>query len=139
MDIGPLREIVILILALTGTLFMLLSGLGMIRLPDVFARMHAADMASTVGITSLLLAAGVTFYHQDRLPTMIALIVLFFVTAPVATTTMARAAHRVAADGLEGEDGQEAEKDFHLRIDDLAGATKTGHAQSSTQPHPTHA
>jgi len=133
MELGPVREIVVLGLAMIGTIFMLLSGLGMIRLPDVFARMHAADMASTVGITSLLLAAGVAFYHQGRLPTMIALIVLFFVTAPIATTTMARAAHRVANDGVEGEDGQEAEKDFHLRIDDLAQTTETGHAQPSTQ------
>ncbi len=120
MEIGPLKEIIILVLALIGTLFMLLSGLGMIRLPDVFARMHVAGMASTVGVMGLLLAAGVYFYDEGRLPTMIALIVLFFVTGPIATTTMARAAYRVANDGVEGEDGQEAETDFHLRLDELA-------------------
>ncbi len=120
MELAPVKELVILALALTGTVFMLLSGWGMIRLPDVFARMHAAGMASTLGMMGLLLAAGVYFYDQGRLPTMIALIVLFFVTGPIATTTMARAAYRVANDGMEGEDGKEAETDFHLNLDELS-------------------
>ena len=132
MEIGPLREILVLLLALIGTLFMLVSGIGMIRLPDVFARMHAAGMASTVGVMGLLLAAGVFFYDEGRLPTMIALIVLFFVTGPIATTTMARAAYGTALDGVDSEDGQDADKDFHLRIDDLTEAAKTSQTRQPT-------
>jgi multicomponent Na+:H+ antiporter subunit G len=87
------QQAIILILATIGTVFMLISGIGMIRLPDVLTRMHAAGKAATLGVSGLLLAAGITFALEGRLATMVALIVLFFVTAPIATTSMARAAY----------------------------------------------
>lgn len=136
MEIGPLREIVVLFFALVGTVFMLISGIGLVRLPDVFARMHAAGMASTLGMIGLLLAAGVYFYDQGHLSTMIALIVLFFVTAPIASTTMARAAYRAASKYADNEDGDQAEQDFHLRFDDLAQATPSVPSSQPTHPTP---
>ena len=86
------REIAIIILASIGVGFSLISAIGIVRLPDVYARMHAAGKASTLGVTCILLSAGVFF--PDQLVIILILIVLFFVTAPIATTTMARAAYR---------------------------------------------
>jgi len=88
------RDIAIVILILTGCGFMLVSAIGIVRLPDVFARMHAAGKASTVGVSGLLLAAGLFFYDEFLMLRMLALITLIFATAPIATTAMARAAYR---------------------------------------------
>ena len=106
-----LIDYLILILASIGVLFMLISALGILRLPDVFTRMHAAGKAATLGVSCLLLAAGVYFGalgDPSEFWRMVALIVLFFVTAPIATTTMARAAYRTAKEG-----------DFTLAVDEM--------------------
>lgn len=91
----PLTEnLIVVTLAAIGTLFLLISAVGILRLPDVLTRMHAAGIAATLGITCLLLATGLHFLAEGQIFRMVALIVLFFVTAPIATTTMARAAYR---------------------------------------------
>lgn len=91
------RNLIVFFLAAVGTIFLLVSALGILRLPDVFCRMHAAGVAATLGISCLLLATGVHFLEDGQMFRMIALIILFFVTQPIATTTMARAAYRTGA------------------------------------------
>lgn len=103
-----IREAVILFFASIGVAFMLISAVGILRLPDVYARMHAVGKAATVGVSFVAIAAGL--YYPDYLLRMILLIVLFFVTAPIATTTMARAAYRTS----------KLERKFILRYDDMA-------------------
>ncbi len=117
-----LAEFFILALATVGTLFMLISAIGILRLPDVYTRMHANGKAGTLGVSCLLLAAGL-FYGGTWLPRMVILIVLFFITAPIATTAMARAAYRVS---------DPAEK-FDLRYDDIARDESTA-MQAATEP-----
>lgn len=103
-----LFELLILTLATIGVIFMLLSAIGIVRLPDVYARMHAAAKAATAGVSCVLLATGL--YYEEYLLRMMLLIVLFFITAPIATTTMARAAYRTS----------EKEEKFFLLYDDMA-------------------
>ncbi len=101
----------ILGLATVGVIFMLISALGILRLPDVFTRMHAAGKAATLGVSCLLLVAGIYFGALGDISEfwrMVALIGLFFATAPIATTTMARAAYRTAKPG-----------DFTLTLDEM--------------------
>lgn len=101
------REIAILTLAAIGVVFSTISAIGIVRLPDVYARMHAAGKESTLGVTCILLSAGVFF--PDQLVIVLILIILFFVTAPIATTTMARAAYRT-----------DVNRETILHYDDLA-------------------
>lgn len=110
------REAFVLLFATIGVVFMFISAVGILRLPDVYARMHAAGKAATVGVVGVLLAAGL--FYPDYLLRMILLIVLFFITGPIATTTMARAAYRTS----------QQERRFVLRYDDMAGQDdkKTG-------------
>ena len=113
------RDIVIVILILAGCGFMLVSAIGIVRLPDVFARMHAAGKASTVGVSGLLLAAGLFFYDEFLMLRMLALIALIFATAPIATTAMARAAYRTGP-----------RKRKHLHYDEMAKAAPAAPAQA---------
>lgn len=102
-----LIEGLVLLVATIGTLFMLISAIGIVRLPDVYARMHAAGKASTLGVACILLSAGLYFSGAEFFR-MVLLIALLFITAPVAVTTMARAAYR-----------SDRERRFVLHYDDM--------------------
>jgi multicomponent Na+:H+ antiporter subunit G len=102
------QEMAAVILAAIGVVFMLISAVGLLRLPDVFSRMHAAGKASTVGVSCLLLAAGVHFWNQDLFFRMVLLIALIFATAPISTSAMARAAYKTGS-----------RKGMHLQIDEM--------------------
>ena len=80
------------VLLLTGAFFTVVGGVGILRLPDVFTRMHAAGIADTMG-TGLILV-GLTFQSDDWLVTVKLLLILYFVIIAVPTTThaVARAA-----------------------------------------------
>lgn len=89
------REMIVLAAAAVGAVIMLVSSIGVLSLPDVFMRMHAFGKAGTMGISGLILAAGV--FYPDYLARMVVLIMLFFITGPIATTALSRAAYRVAS------------------------------------------
>ena len=102
------QQTVAVVLAAIGVIFMLISAIGLLRLPDVFSRMHAAGKASTIGVSCLLLATGVHFSNNDLFFRMVLLIALIFATAPISTSAMARAAYRTGS--REG---------LHLHIDEM--------------------
>jgi multicomponent Na+:H+ antiporter subunit G len=89
-------------LLVVGSLFMLLAGLGVLRLPDLFIRLQAATKASTLGASCLLL--GAAFHFQDLAVTTRAVLVIgfFFLTAPVGAHMIARAAYAVGVPLWEG-------------------------------------
>ncbi len=86
-------EWLIIVLATAGTIFMFISAVGVLRMPGIYARMHAVGKAATLGVGLLLIAAGIHF-GWGEMWRMAALVTLSFVTAPVATTAMARASYR---------------------------------------------
>ena len=85
------------VLSVAGAVFVLLAGVGTLRFPDVYARMHAATKASTLGIALVGLAAAVAL-DGGRAKTLIA-VAFIFVTAPSAAHFVGRAAYR--AEGIE--------------------------------------
>jgi multicomponent Na+:H+ antiporter subunit G len=107
-------------LAAVGTFFTLVSSVGVLRLPDVYARMQAAGKATSLGIGCILLAAGFHF-GEWALVRMIILLVLFFITGPIAITAMAHAAYRT-----------DYERELVLDYDDLAAVEEQ--RQEVTQP-----
>ena len=54
-------EIIISFFLIFGAFFMLVGSIGMIRLPDLFMRLHAPTKSSTLGLGSFLIAAMVLF------------------------------------------------------------------------------
>lgn len=82
-----------ILLALIGVSFILLSSFGIVRLPDIYTRMHAGGKSSTLGIIAVLL--GVAIYNGTliSMAKMVALIAFFFLTAPVAAHMLGRAAY----------------------------------------------
>lgn len=80
------------LLLVAGAIFLLLGGLGLVRMPDVFNRIQAGTKATTLG--TLLSLAGFACLQPDWTLKLflIGLFVLF--TNPLSSQVLARAAHR---------------------------------------------
>ncbi len=89
------HEILVAALLLTGTFLILLTGIGLIRFPDVFCRMHAAGKAGTLGVILIVLATVVNFAGTDQDLWFRGILAVFFqlLTAPAATHLLARASY----------------------------------------------
>ena len=86
-------SLVIFLLALGG-LFSLLAAVGILVMPDVYTRMQAASKAVTFGATSIVLAAALHFQEAGVVARCLMVCVFLFVTVPVASHLIARAAYR---------------------------------------------
>ncbi len=82
------------VLMLGGAFFLLVSSVGLLRLPDFFSRAHAVGKSETLG--AFLFLAGLAAYDGFGLGTAkLLLIVLFIaVTNPTGVHTLTRAALR---------------------------------------------
>lgn len=75
-----------------GLFFMIVGTIGVLRMPDVFTRLHAAGMTDTMGAGFLIL--GMCLQTGLTLLTLRLLFVYGFLlfTSPIATHALARAA-----------------------------------------------
>lgn len=80
-------------LLIAGSLFILVAALGIIRLRDVYMRMHAITKASSLGIALYLIA--VIFAKPDLRTAFFSFMIILFIifTAPIASHLLARVAH----------------------------------------------
>ena len=85
-------EWAIVALALVGTFFGAVAAIGIVRMPDIYTRAHAASKSDTLG--AVLTIAAVALALESGLSTVKAvfLIVFMFVTNPTAAHAIARAA-----------------------------------------------
>lgn len=95
-------------LLLAGSFFVVTGGVGLLRLPDVYTRMHAAGVTDTLG--AALYLAGMMIQGGFTLVTVKLLMILVFIlfTSPTATYALANAtfaggAHPVRRDGSRCE------------------------------------
>lgn len=79
-------------LALLGAFFGGVAAVGIIRMPDIYTRTHAASKSDTLG--AVLAIAGVALALQSGLSTIksVFLLVFMFITNPTAAHAIARAA-----------------------------------------------
>jgi multicomponent Na+:H+ antiporter subunit G len=80
---------------LLGTFLMIVTALGLLRLPDVFCRMHAAGKAGTLGVVLIILGAVIALAGTPNDVSIRGLlaVVFQFLTTPAATHLLARAAY----------------------------------------------
>ena len=77
-----------------GTLALVVGSLGLIRLPDVFSRIHAVGMMDTAGVGFIVL--GMMIHEGFSLISvkLAAVAVFLFFTSPIATHAVAQVAHK---------------------------------------------
>lgn len=81
------------ILISIGTFFLLVGAIGLIRMPDMFTRMHASTKCTTLGAMCTLL--GVAILMQGSVAIKAVLIIIFIVLGnPTSAHAIARAAYR---------------------------------------------
>ncbi len=85
---------------IVGAIFILVAGIGLLKLNDSMARLHAPTKAGTVGIGAFLMASMIHSYTFGEGSMHELLIMGFiFVTAPVSANFMAKVnIHRRACD-----------------------------------------
>lgn len=90
-----LVELVTSIFLLLGSTLMVSTGIGLVRFPDTFCRMHASGKAGTLGVVFIVLAATVYFYgtSQDVWMRGLLAIIFQFFTTPASTHLLAQAVY----------------------------------------------
>jgi multicomponent Na+:H+ antiporter subunit G len=86
-------EIVVGICFVAGSALILIAALGIVRLPDLFTRMHANSKASTLGLGLVAVGAGVCFPSALVRFESLLIIVFIFLTVPISSHMIARAAY----------------------------------------------
>lgn len=98
---GDVLSLIAACLLLAGALFSLIAALGLLRLPDLLSRMHAASKAGTAGSGLILLAVALDSGDAATWLKCVAAIVFFVLTAPLSAHLLAKAAiaagHRAAS------------------------------------------
>lgn len=90
------------VILIAGALFTLLASLGLYRMPDLFTKMHAVSKAGAFG-GSMLLVFSLFFFGIPVFAIVIANIIFFYFTAPVAAQMIAKAGMRKKVERWKGE------------------------------------
>lgn len=89
-----------------GGFFAVVGGVGLLRMPDCYTRMHAASVTETLG-AGLLLAGLVLQAGLSLIAVKLAILgLLIFFASPTATHALARAALARGVAPLEGPGGE---------------------------------
>jgi multicomponent Na+:H+ antiporter subunit G len=88
-----MAELIGSLLILAGAFFHFSAGLGMLRMPDAFTRMQAGTKASTLG--NALILIGIAVCHPGWTLKLVILIYFVFMTNPVSSHALARAARAI--------------------------------------------
>lgn len=86
-------DILICSLLLIGTFFTLVGSIGLLRMPDLYTRMHALTKGVTLGLLGLFLAAILVFQSWVITFKVILALGFIFLTNPVGAHMIARAAY----------------------------------------------
>jgi multicomponent Na+:H+ antiporter subunit G len=89
---GGLLDLIGALLLLGGTAFLLLGGLGLLRMPDVYNRIQAGAKTTTLG--TLLSLLGMAFLRPEWALKLFLIGVFLLFTNPLSSQVLARAAHR---------------------------------------------
>lgn len=89
-----MSDIVTIVLLITGTAFALLASVAVVRMPDLYTRMHGATKSATLGVGCTILATAIRFGDIETATVAILVVGFLFLTAPVAAHMIGRAAHR---------------------------------------------
>ncbi|MEL7014249.1 MAG: monovalent cation/H(+) antiporter subunit G [Pseudomonadota bacterium] len=87
-----MSEIIAFTFILLGSVMTLAAGVGILRLPDVFTRMHAATKVGTLGSGLILVGAALHFGDAGIVLRCVLIIFFLLLTAPIGAHMIGRAA-----------------------------------------------
>lgn len=81
-------------LLLFGATFSLIAAIGVLRLPDLYTRLHAASKAGATGAGAIFLAVGVESLDGSVILRAVLGVVFLLLSTPLSAHLLARAAYR---------------------------------------------
>lgn len=94
MTFGPWTDWIASGLLILGGIFTFGAGLGLIRLPDFFSRLHAVSMAGTMGGGLAAWAVAFAFPELDTITKVVMTVAFLLIGGPLGSHLLARAAYR---------------------------------------------
>jgi multicomponent Na+:H+ antiporter subunit G len=90
-----LFEIIIALQLMLGTFIMVLMGIGVVRFPDTFCRMHASGKGGTLGVIFIIIPTIIFFFGTPNDIWIHGILAIFFqfLTTPASTHLLAQAAY----------------------------------------------
>ncbi len=116
------RDIAVWACLLGGSVFSVIGGVGLLRMPDFYTRTHAASLTDTMGAFLILL--GLMLHSGANLITVKLLFVFGFIvlTSPTAAHALVKAAY---SSGLKAPHVEDAEGAAHaIRNEAIAAARR---------------
>ena len=79
---------------IVGSVFCVIGGIGLIRLPDFYSRMHGGGITDTLGVGLVLI--GLMFQGGGALVTikLVAILLIALLASPTSTHAVAKAAYK---------------------------------------------
>lgn len=95
MNVTILANVLIVFFIAVGVLFIVVTAIGLFRLPDLYTRAHAASKSATLGVMCILIGVFLHFWLiEDHFNARILLGILFiFITGPVGGHIMSRSSY----------------------------------------------
>ncbi len=82
-----------LILMFIGGIFAIIGSLGLVRFPDVYTRSHAQTVVNVGGVIFILVGVMIENFYSLILVKALFLIIFIYVTSPVGTHAITKAAY----------------------------------------------
>ncbi|WP_051973191.1 monovalent cation/H(+) antiporter subunit G [Cryobacterium sp. MLB-32] len=108
------------VLVLLGAVMCFAAGVGLIRFPDVFSRIHAATKPQIFGLMAIVTDVAVNNFSVGTVTLIVAIVVFQALTAPMAAHLVARAAY-----------GTQHHRPDLLIVDELSDRGRPGSPRSS--------
>lgn len=99
-----------MLLFAAGGAFVFVGGLGALRLPDVYTRMHAAGLTDTMGTILMLAGCALQTGWSLAAVKIAAILAFLLLTTPTATYALANAARLAGVAPLRAPSSTEAER-----------------------------
>ena len=122
--IDALLDLLVALLLLIGAAFAVVAAVGLLRLPDLYTRMHAASKAGTLGSGVLLIALAIHDGTGGTTSRALAGVVFFLLTAPISAHLLARAAYSVGYSLWSGSVMDEMSKTIGNEHPSVRGGTR---------------
>lgn len=112
-------DLVVSVFLLSGAAFMLLAGLGILRLPDLPTRMHSSTKAGALG--AMLIMGGVVIGFAEWLAFArgVAIVLFIMLTTPIAAHAIGRAGYMVGVPLWDGTIKDELRDNYDLNTHSL--------------------
>ncbi|MBU0677801.1 MAG: monovalent cation/H(+) antiporter subunit G [Verrucomicrobia bacterium] len=88
-----MRDVLVAVFIAFGAFYSLVSSIGLIRMPDLYNKLHAATKSSTLGSGCVAVAAMIFFDGWDVRARALFVIVFIFLTAPISGLVISKCGH----------------------------------------------